>query len=147
LSHSKGLWGTGTCNGTWKNYGRPHDGMQQQRCTRCGRVRNKRVRSCWFNHDWRKSGRAKNGEQNLVCRRCGARRTEQAKPCSRESQHRWTSRGVPEGMLRCKRCGAERASDSQPRNRPGNDKPMTDSLPQDDDSSSYPDHDEPGSGW
>jgi hypothetical protein len=58
------------CSHVWRNYGRKHYGTQQQRCSKCGTLKNKRVRRCFLNrHRW-KLDRRRRGRV-FVCRKCG----------------------------------------------------------------------------
>lgn len=105
MSHSKGLF-AGSCPGKWQKYGRAHDGIQQQRCSRCGKVRNRKVRACFLLHDWKNSGRPKFGRQNQKCTRCAQKRVRQVRKCL--WLHSWTAKGQDEGQVRCRKCGTTR---------------------------------------
>jgi hypothetical protein len=51
----------------WRKYGRRRNGRQQWRCTRCGRLKNRRVWLC--NHRWKWDRRMAAG--TLKCKKCG----------------------------------------------------------------------------
>jgi len=80
MSHSKGIF-AGTCPGNFTNYRKPHEGIQQQKCGRCGQIRQKRVRKCFMFHDYQPKGKAKHGVQKEKCARCGDERTGWARSC------------------------------------------------------------------
>lgn len=60
------------CSHDWRNYGGKHYGTQQQRCRKCGTLRNKRTRQCLMSHRWRLDRRRKG--RVFVCRKCGVTR-------------------------------------------------------------------------
>lgn len=93
-----GLFG---CSHRWRKLGKARDGAQQQRCTRCGRVRNIKVSQLWCFHTWRKDGRPKRGVQVMRCQRCG--KTREGKVSQRWCIHRWRKNGRA-GVI-CARCG------------------------------------------
>ena len=64
-----GLFG---CSHNWRNYGGKHYGTQQQKCSKCGTLRNKRVRVCFMSHKWRLDRRRKG--RVFVCKNCGITR-------------------------------------------------------------------------
>lgn len=63
-----GLFG---CSHKWKKYGRKRDGIQQQKCTKCGRLRNRKVYQ-WacMPHQWRLDRRTR--PPKVRCKKCGA---------------------------------------------------------------------------
>jgi hypothetical protein len=104
VSHSKGLF-LGQCPGNWASYGRVKDGVQQLKCSKCGRLSEKKMSRCWFFHDWKNKGRARDGYQNQTCNRCGHKRVTQARKCW--MFHRWhVTRDNP--VMRCAVCGTPR---------------------------------------
>jgi hypothetical protein len=106
MSHPKGL--LGTCPGKWVNSGKPNKGTQQQRCSKCGRVRNRRVRRCWFFHDMRDTGQPRYGVQKQKCQKCGMAGERQKRPCWPSFLHQMSSKGQEQGYGRCLRCGTVR---------------------------------------
>ncbi len=64
------FWHSISCSGKVRKYGRKHDGIQQYRCTKCGRVENRKVRPCLFWHQWKWDRRMARGI--LKCKICGA---------------------------------------------------------------------------
>jgi ribosomal protein S27AE len=104
MSHSKGF--LSTCSGRWVNHRKPHEGIQQQKCGKCGRIREIRVRPCFLFHDFRKKGKAVFGEQKRACARCGQERMTKARPCF--LFHRYSGKGQARGEARCVRCGSPR---------------------------------------
>lgn len=55
------------CNHSkWRKYGGPNDGCQQWVCTRCGRLKIRRIRFC--HHRWKWDRRM--GFGTLKCRKC-----------------------------------------------------------------------------
>ena len=68
-----GLFGFGGCQHKWKKYGRRRKGIQQQKCSKCGTLRNKKVKACRRNaHRWKMDRRRK--PPMFVCRNCPATR-------------------------------------------------------------------------
>jgi hypothetical protein len=65
-----GLFG---CSHTWKKYGRRHDGIQQYRCRKCGRLKNKQVSQFLCFHQWKRDRRRAEGV--VTCKKCGKSRT------------------------------------------------------------------------
>lgn len=59
------------CTHNWRKYYRPHNGVQQWRCTRCGKLKNRKV-SPWAQvfcvHKWRLDRRMK--PPKLRCKKC-----------------------------------------------------------------------------
>lgn len=55
-----------------RKYGPPHDHIQQYKCGRCGRIKNKRVH-CWFGmHRYKtRVARRKNRPTIIRCTKCG----------------------------------------------------------------------------
>lgn len=53
----------------WKNVGGKKDGIQQQRCTKCGKLRRKRVSQFWCSHRKKMDRRMKG--RPLKCVKCG----------------------------------------------------------------------------
>jgi hypothetical protein len=109
MSHAKGL--LGSCPGKWTNYGRAvsGDGRRQQRCSRCGRVRWHRVRSCWpaWRHKWVKSGQPRFGTQKVRCTKCGDTGETQVRRCW-FGLHQFSAR-----HQKCKRCGEPRVTEER----------------------------------
>jgi hypothetical protein len=105
MAHSKGLF-AGTCPGSFKPYRKPHEGVQDMRCPRCGHLRQKKVSSCLLFHSYKKRGQSKYGDQREVCQRCGKDRHTQARPCL--FFHRWR-RTFMDPTLRCTKCGTSQA--------------------------------------
>lgn len=65
-----GLFG---CSHKWRKYKGKHDGIQQWKCTKCSRLRNRKVRPCLFNtHRFRLDRRMK--PPALRCKKCGITR-------------------------------------------------------------------------
>jgi hypothetical protein len=92
MSHSKGLF-AGTCPGNYSNYGRARERgghmERQQKCSRCGTLRWKRVRRCFIFHDYQNSGKADHGCQKQKCSRCADKRETWARRCGFLTRHRF----------------------------------------------------------
>jgi len=106
MSHSKGFL-QGRCPGKWRNVGRKKLGMQQQKCTRCGRLRQHKVGRCFIFHDWHDRGRANHGKQAQRCEKCGDTRTATFSGCGLLARCRWHNCDKVEG-LHCARCARRR---------------------------------------
>lgn len=104
MAHSKGLF-AGTCPGNFKPYGRPREGTQDLRCSRCGQLKQKKVGSCWFFHSWKNRGKPKLGDQRQVCQHCGRDRHVEARRCM--FFHHWR-RTFLDPTVRCTKCGVPR---------------------------------------
>lgn len=105
MSHSKGFF-SGTCSGNFAKYGKPNDGWQQLKCSRCGKLEQKRVSKCWFLHDYKNSGKPKFGDQKQKCSKCGDTRQVQRRPCF--LFHGPWRRTRKDPRVRCMKCGIEK---------------------------------------
>jgi hypothetical protein len=106
MSHSKGLF-AGTCPGNFRDYRQPHDGIQQQKCGRCGKVRNKKVRKCFFRCAFQNVGNPDHGYQKQKCSRCGWGNAARVTGCGifRSCNYHFCDRITG---LHCRRCGRGR---------------------------------------
>ncbi len=116
MSHSKGFL-SGTCPGNFRNHGRPREQgdhmVQQQKCPRCGHVRDKRVRPCFLFHQWGSWGRTtKTFRQTRKCTRCGTKQTRQVPACFLWHPGWRRVAGEP-GVLQCTRCGTKKEGESR----------------------------------
>jgi transposase-like protein len=107
MSHSKGFL-SGTCPGNFRKYGRPHDGIQQWRCARCGKVRNKRAPRCLLSHQWKDHGQGDHGYQKQKCEKCGYKRAQRFTGCGMFRSCRWHMCDRMPGILHCKVCARSR---------------------------------------
>jgi hypothetical protein len=104
MSHSTGF--LSYCDGRWVRNGKPHEGVQQQKCSKCSRLRNTKVRPCLGPHSWEKKGGADFGKQKQACSRCGQDRVTQNRACF--LSHTW-KKDRKSGEVRCRQCGAPKS--------------------------------------
>ena len=106
MAHSKGFL-QGSCPGRWVNVGRKKLGYQQQKCSRCSRVRRHKIGRCFLFHDWQDRGKANHGKQPQRCDKCGETRTATFSGCGLFARCRWHNCSKQTG-LHCARCGRSR---------------------------------------
>ena len=81
--------------------------IQQWKCGRCGRLKNKRVRRCFLFHHYENKGNPSHGYQKQKCARCGWGNAARVSGCGflRSCQYHNCDRITG---LHCRRCGKGR---------------------------------------
>lgn len=61
-----------TCGGKWTKNGRKVYGVQQFKCSKCGRLENRKVKPCFMFHQYKWDKR--NAKGILTCKLCGKKK-------------------------------------------------------------------------